>query len=187
VFFVMYLPSLFLYEKVSKQYQEIFVTHHVYDWHFSRASFLTTMDPAPFANAIQLIDHYNKGSSIYMISRYDNFLPFLSGKYLALPYSQLDLSIVTKKEFLNVINIIHMKKPKYIFVDTDVESNHFSDIMNPNDPLILMMGPKNPGYSLSAGRVLVLQNLKNVFNAIKNSYHKVAAGDLISVYERNNT
>lgn len=187
LFVFIYLPSLYFYKKVEHNYNAIFTTHHVYHWRFPRASFETTMNPAPFANAIKLIDQYSHGTSIYMVSRYDNFLPFLSGKYLALPYSQLDVSIVSKKEFRYVIDTIQKNKPQYIFIDSDISDNHFSDILDPRDPLTLMMQPNNTGYNLSAGRVLTLMNLRDIFNALKNSYHKVATGDLISVYKRNNT
>lgn len=179
-----YLPSLYAYEKSNKAYNDIFLTHYVYHWNFPLASFDTTMNPAPFENGIKLINRYNPGSSIYMISRYDNFLPFLSGKYLAFPYPQLDVSIVSHKEFNRIINIININKPKYIFVDTDIESNHFSDIVNPNSELGLKMGKNS--FDLSAGRMLDLMNLKNIFNAIEGSYHRVATSSLISVYERNN-
>lgn len=180
-----YLPSLFFYKLAQQRYNDIFKTHVVYQWTFPRAKFLSTMNPKPFENAISLINKYDKGPSVYMISRYDNFLPFLSDKYTAWPYEQLSLSIVSQKEFNNIISIINTKKPQFIFIDSDIKSDHFHDILGYNDPVELMFGPNHNGYNLSAGRVLALINLRDVFDAIKSSYHLIAKGDLIDVYRRN--
>ena len=181
---VFYLPSLGFYYKSLCAYNKVFKTHQLYQWNFPRAHFISTMDPKPFINSVQLIDHYSSASAIYLLSRYDNFLPFLAARYSALPFSQLDLSIVSKKEFDLVVTTLQQTKPRYLFVDNDIEQVHFDDILNPQDSFAVSLGALSEKYEQSLGRVLILNNLKLVFDVIKVNYKPITKGDMITVYER---
>lgn len=179
-----YIPSAIMFEKGILAYENIFKTHKLYQWDFKRAKFLSTMDPEPFKNAVYLIKKYDAKPDIYLISQYDNFLPFLSAKYSAFQYDQLDLSIVTEREFNYVVHKISTKKPKYIFIDSNIMSNHIHDIIGYNDPLDSMIAPNHQTYDLSAGRMLVLSNLRAIFLKIRPSYFLYKHGTLIDVYKR---
>lgn len=168
------------YFKDERAYKKIFTTHQVYQWNFPKAHFLSTMNPNVFSEAIEKINHYNQGPSIYIISKYDFLLSFLAEKYSAMPYSEMLTSLVSRIEVRESANLIRQAKPKYLFVDSDINESHFGDILDPADPLREVIDPK----WLSFGRVILLNVLREVFNRVSNEYRLVDKGYLISVYER---
>lgn len=180
-----YLPSLASYCVGWAKYQAIFATHKVYQWDFPRAKLQSTMNPQPFQESMILIQRYSQSKAIYIISQYDNFLPFLAGRYSAMPYLQLDLSIVTKKELAVAIAAIQEAKPQYLFVDSNIKDSHFYEVLDPNDAFVKVSDPiELRPYALSLGRAMTLLNLAAVFKGIEQDYQPIYRGALITVYQR---
>lgn len=178
VFAFFYMPLSITYVKSEDQYLTIFKEHKVYYWNIPTAKFYSTMDPRPFYDAIRLINKYSDKKGIYIISKYDNSLPFFAKKYSEMPFLQTDLSIVSDKEMQIAINAILTAKPDYLFVDSDIERNRVGDTSWLNDPLL------SPDiYALGRGRVLVLDNLSALFAAVKSSYRPIEQGQIITVYK----
>lgn len=175
----LFVPSIGAYYLDQRDYQKIFDTHKVHSWNLSRAKFSSTMEPSVFVNAVELIDKYSNGNSIYILSKYDNILPFLSAKYSAMPYPEMALSLVTSKEMDKSVELIRHHQPKYLFVDTDMTRSHFGDVFDPADPVSVYAVPV---YSASMGRALVLDNFAKVFEKISPLYESVEVGNLITVY-----
>ncbi len=175
-----FAPSIGSYVVDSRDYQNLFMTHKQYHWNFTRANFVSTMDPKVFENSVQLINKYSTGSNIYILSKYDNILPFLSMKYSAMPFTEMGLSLVTKKEMDESANLIRHDRPEYIFVDADMTRSHVGDVYVKNDPLSEFAAPV---YDASRGKAMVLDNFARVFNEIKSLYVPVEAGQLITVYK----
>ncbi len=160
-------------------YRNIFNNHLVYQWNFPNAHFQSTMDPSVFEEGVGMLKSYSDGNAIYIISKYDNLLPFLAGKYSAMPYLELSTSLVTDHEVAAAVNAILVNKPKYLFVDSDINSTNFGDILDPSTKLKKMIDPD----SLSAGRVRVLSESKRVFKKVASQYRLIKSGYLVSVYE----
>jgi hypothetical protein len=174
------LPSIGTYYLDQRAYQSVFEDHIVHKWNFPRAKFTSTMDPGVFGNAVELIDKYSNGNSIYLLSKYDNFLPFLSAKYSAMPYPEMALSLVSKKEMDAGVNLIRNDRPEYLFVDSDMARNRQGDIFKKDDPVTKYLGL----HDTSRGRVMVLDNFARVFKEISPLYEPVEVGQLITVYKR---
>lgn len=176
-----FLPSINSYYKEQRNYQRIFEEHKLYSWDFPRANFVSTMDPSVFKNAVQLINKYSMHQSIYILSKYDNILPFLSAKYSAMPFSEMALSLVTYKEMKESVGLIRRDRPEYLFVDTDIARSHTGDVYGKDDPVSVFAAPV---YDASRGRAMVLDNFAKVFKEIKDMYEPVETGQLITVYKR---
>lgn len=178
--FLLFLPSIGSYYMEQRDYQKVFEEHKLYRWNFSRAKFVSTMDPGVFENAVHLINKYSPHHSIYILSKYDNILPFLSVKYSAMPFTEMALSLVTKKEMDRSVDLIRHDRPEYIFVDSDIERSHQGDVYDKNDPVSEFAAPV---YDASRGRAMVLDNFSKVFKEIKHLYEPVETGQLITVYK----
>ncbi len=178
-FSFMFIPSAVTYFIAQRTFLRVFNDHRTYYWDMPTAQFVTTMDPAPFKNAIDLIHHYSHENGIYIISKYDNFLPFLAERYSEMPFLQMDLSLVTSKEVTMAAQTILKNHPTYLFVDSDIQSSRYGDLIWPNDSInakILNVS------ALSYGRFLVLRNLTKVFDLVSAHYQPIARGQLITVY-----
>lgn len=175
-----YLPAILAYNHEESRYFKVFRYHQIYAWDFPTAKFKSTMDPQPFIDAIALIHRYTNNNSMFLISKYDNLLPFLAQRYNAMPFLQTDLSMVTKKELNIATNAILLAKPLYLFVDSDINRNRQGDIFRQNDPLTQKLGT----YTVSLGRVLVLNNLTTLFNSVRNNYEPIQTSGLLTVYRR---
>jgi hypothetical protein len=137
------------------------------------------MDPAYFVDSISLIQTYAPSdNAIYLISKYDNFLPFLAKKYSAMPFFDLQWFLLTAKEVNLCIERIETQKPPYLFVDTDIERDLNGEIVTAD--LRFISGPG--GESLM--RVQRLNLLKDIFRAVKKDYEPVKHGMLLTVYKR---
>ena len=172
------LAGTFKYFHQMYQYNNIFKTHVVYQWNFPRLHVQSTMNPAVFQEAVGLINQYSQEDDIYLISKYDNILPFLSGKYSALSYSPIMMTLVTDREVENAASEILRASPKYLFVDSDISSDNKGDIVT-TSPLKDAID----NASLSAGRVMVLNENKRVFNKVSSQYQLIRSGYLVSIYE----
>lgn len=175
-----FIPGIFSYNMEQIEYNKVFKEHKLYRWNFARAQFLSTMDPGVFENAVQLIKKYSTGPSIYILSKYDNILPFLSAKYSAMPFSEMALSLVTMKEMDKSTDLILHNRPEYLFVDTDMKRSHVGDVFGKDDPVSKFAAPV---YDASRGRAMVLDNFSKVFKGIEGMYERVETGQLISVYK----
>lgn len=175
-----FLPSIGSYYMEQRDYQKVFAEHKVYRWNFPRAQFVSTMDPSVFENAVQLINKYSPSHSIYILSKYDNILPFLSAKYSAMLFPEMGLSLVTDKEMKESVDLIRRDRPEYLFVDTDIARSHMGDVYDKDDPVSVFAAPV---YDATRGRAMVLDNFGKVFSAIKGLYEPVETGQLITVYK----
>lgn len=175
-----FLPNTASYFLDKLAYYKIFQDHPVYRWDLPRARISTTMQPGVFTNAVDLIDKYAKGKSIFILSKYDNLLPFLAGKYSAMPYQEMALSLVTEKEMQKSVETIQSEHPEYLFVDSDMTRNHEEDVFMKEDAATIYLD----AYDASRGRAMVLNNFAKVFKKISPLYEPVEAGQLITVYKR---
>ncbi|GEM_PF-3743122 len=168
----------------ESDYNRTFLDHKLYRWDFNRAHFLSTMDPAVFVESVRLIDRYSVGRAIYIISRYDSLLPFLSERYSAMPYPSLNFYLVTDRETKAVGDVILHDRPQYLFVDSDINGIRIGDSADPNYSLD---SPQlNSAHSKSRS-ILMASEMQKIFNAVKNDYKLIEKGALISVYERKNS
>jgi len=183
---IIYVPSIYNYYFSKSnfsyisfyKYDQVFKNHRIYQWNFDTAKFISTMDPEYFENGVKLIKKYNPGNDVYIISKYDNILPFLAKKYSAMPFFDLASFLITEGEVNKSIAIIKNNKPRFIFIDSDINRDYFSDIINPKIPIIGYLNQE------SVLRVKRLNLLKDVFNAIRSDYQPIDVGNLITVYKR---
>lgn len=174
-----YVPGLFAYYTTKSEYERVFATHRTYEWNLERAQFRSTMDPKYFVDSVSLIQQYaNSENGIYIISKYDNLLPFLAKKYSAMPFFDVPWILLTENEVNLCIESIKTKKPPYLFVDTDIERNLNGEIVVTELPFV-----SNPGGE-SLLRVQRLNLLKDVFAAVKDDYELEMSRGLLTVYRR---
>jgi len=179
VFLLVYLNSLLFVLKGKKEYDDIFKSHKVYSWGLKRADIVSTIDPIYFKESIDLIRKYSLfKDGIYIISKYDNILPFLSEKYTEMPFIDMSWYFVTNKEVRNVLDLLRRNKPEYIYVDTDIYRNYNNDLIDIRIPKIGYLSQE------SAWRVQRMKLLNLVFEGISNDYSLCEKGILISVYKR---
>lgn len=163
------------------QYDKIFDQHVIYNWNLDRAHITSTMNPVYFENGVKLIEKYSKNQNgIYIISEYDNFLPFLSHKYSLMPFFDMKWYMVTPKELNKTIDLLKTKQPKYLFVDTGIDLNLNNEIIDSSVPTIGYLNQE------SVWRVQRLKLLNLVFQSVALNYTIVESGCLISVYKRIN-
>ena len=174
-----YVPGLFAYYTTKSEYEEVFATHRTYEWNLERAQFRSTMDPKYFVESVSLIQQYaDSENGIYIISKYDNVLPFLAKKYSAMPFFDVQWFLLTDKEVRLCIERIQNGKPPYLFVDRDMERNLNGEISVAEIPFVDSAG----GESLL--RVQRLNLLKDVFAAVKDDYELEMSRGLLTVYKR---
>ena len=181
---VVLFPGTLLYYMDYRDYRAVFQNHTTHYWNFPTAKFQSTMDPSVFEDSVRLINQYSDSKTIFLLSKYDNLLPFLSSKYNTMPFTEMGLSLVTTKELSTSIELIRRVRPKYIFVDTDMTRSHLGDIyeFEKNGSLNSFFAPYDM-VDASRGRALVLNNLAKVFKGVSDIYVPVAVGQLITVYE----
>ena len=174
-----YVPGLFAYYTTKGEYEKVFATHRTYEWNLEKAQFRSTMDPKYFVDSVSLIQQYaNSENGIYIISKYDNVLPFLAKKYSAMPFFDVPWMLLTENEINLCIESIKTKKPPYLFVDTDIERNLNGEILAARIPSV-----SNPGGE-SLLRVQRLNLLKDIFAAVKDDYELEMGRGLLTVYRR---
>lgn len=163
------------------EFETNFKNHRIYRWDFDRARVVSTIDPAPLKEAVALIQKYgtsNLSNGIYILSRYDNLLPFLADRYSLMPYFEMTYSLISNKETSSAISLLLDHKPRYIFVDTGIDLEK-----SPFDPWSKLYLTRFDRYERSSryGRLL---ELKKVFDAVRKDYEVIDRGQLISVYRR---
>ena len=180
VLFLAYVPTAISFYQDEHQYYRNFATHKIYQWPFETARLVSTMDPQLFVNAVSLIQQYAPEHSIYIISRYDDLLPALAGKYTAMPYNELLTNLLTSNDVTHVADVMKQKKPHYIFVDTDIARSFNNEIYHPDD----VLAKRYQLNMYSRDRVSTLNNIKLLYDRIRGDYKVAAKSELITVYER---
>lgn len=153
-----------------------FENHKCYKWAFERANIISTINPVPFADAAETINKYSTAKGIYLISKYDTVLPFLSGHYSMLPHFELNWFILDEGKYTQVINAFIAGRPEYIFVDSDISIQR-SDPWEDLEGLELSKPERASRY----GR---LNELRKVFLQVSSDYKLIEKGPLISVYRK---
>lgn len=179
---IIYLPSMGKYYREKAEYEKIFKTHLTYEWDFDNAKFTSTMNPIYFADAAELIRKYSHENGIYIISKYDAILPFLSKRYSAMPFFEVSNFLVTSKEIQECIDTINKRKPNYLFVDTDINRNLNTDIIN--DKAQSYFSGLDSMHEESVWRVQRLNLLKIIFHAVRDDYQPIEKGYLVTVYQK---
>jgi len=174
-----YVPGLVSYYKARHEYTHLFSNHKIYDWKLETAHFRSTMNPFYFTDSIFLIHEYEPSeNAIHLISKYDDLVPFLAGRYSAMPFFDLQWFLLSPKEVALSVERIKKNKPQYLFVDTDIERDFNGEI--------LLGGLQSIGFpgEESLHRVQRLHLLQEVFRAVKKDYVPVKEGVLLTVYKR---
>jgi hypothetical protein len=176
---LIYLDSVFKVIKSKRQYEKIFEHHKTYEWNMDRAHIVSTMNPLYFQNGVDLIQKYSKNQNgIYIVSEYDNFLPFLAHKYSLMPFFDMKWYLITLKELNKSIKTLQENKPEYIFVDTGIDRNLNNEVIDPKFPEIGYL------HQESTWRVQRLKLLNEVFQSVASDYELIEKGSLISVYKK---
>lgn len=181
LFAFIFSSSLYFMEEIKiKKARD---NHMTYDWKFEAAQIKSTANPLLLEKSVNLIKKYsNKSQSIYMISKYDNLLPILAGKYNLFPYNELVTNLVTYKDIDYVAKFLTEQKPEYIFVDRNIRNFHFGQIVNPKDPYLKELHNGYP-YESSVARGLMLYNLTLLYESfLRPQYEPIESDGLITVF-----
>ncbi len=173
-----YLPALATYACEVRTFRGQIDAHRLHRWELDRAQFSSTMPPGYFSESAGLIESFEPRKSVFLISKYDNLLPLLAGKYPGLPFDEASWFLLTPKETQLCIDSIRQAEPEHLFVDTDIRRSLFDDVLAPNEPLMFAPGPE------MLARARRLRELRRVFAAVENDYVLEKKGLLISVYRR---
>ena len=176
---IVYIGSVSRVQLNKRQYEKIFEHHKTYEWNMDRAHIISTMNPVYFQDGVDLIQKYSKGQNgIYIVSEYDNFLPFLAHKYSLMPFFDLKWYLITPKELDKSIKTLENKKPEYLFVDTGIDRDLSNEIIDSKLPKIGYL------HEESVWRAQRLKLLNVVFQGVASEYQLIEKGHLISVYKR---
>jgi hypothetical protein len=138
-FFIGFFWTIYMYpksfisliaEKINSRYSKIKAKY--YYWNYPGADFyLQDDDGKNFKLAVDKIKQYAKNDQeIVIISRYSALLHLMSGKTSLINHPNIENDIYSTKEFYNILNIININQPKYIFVHSSNYSQWYADIMN---------------------------------------------------------
>ncbi|MBD3843926.1 MAG: hypothetical protein IE909_19040, partial [Campylobacterales bacterium] len=176
---IIYVDSVSDVLKSKRQYEKIFDRHVTYEWNMDRAHIVSTMNPIYFQNGVNLIQKYCKDQNgIYIVSEYDNFLPFLAHKYSLMPFFDMKWYLITPQELNKSIRVLQKNKPEYLFVDTGIDRNLNNEIIDPKFPEIGYL------HQESIWRAQRLKLLNQIFESVADDYELVEQGYLISVYKK---
>ncbi len=108
--------------KEKSAFAENFRLHRTYAWQIPRARLIATVNPEVVQEAVDLIRHYSpeKDMRVYILSKYDSLLPFLSDRYSAMPFFEVSAFLFSEKEYRMVLNRLKDDKPRYLIVDTNI-------------------------------------------------------------------
>jgi hypothetical protein len=180
VFFALtLLPYSYLkYNKEKKSFNSNFIEHKTYQWGFHRAKLISTADPRDITQSINIIQKYSDKNNprIFILSKYDNILPFLSERYSAMPFFEVAAYLFSDKESEYVIQRLKDNKPQFLFIDTDI--NNFR---NNSWDLIYFSNFMNNERASRYGRYTIL---KNIFDQFSDNYKIIESSKLLTVYER---
>ena len=174
---LIFLAGSWNHEKTRTEYNGILASQHTYQWNMDRAKFISTMDPRYFEDSVAIIHRYSSEPAIHIISKYDNFVPFLAKRYSAMPYFELAKFLLSPRESAECVQQLMRDRPRFLFVDTDIERDFASDVVHRHAPLGGLNG-------VSRYHAEQMRSLQRVFLAVRDDYELVEQGLLISVYQR---
>ncbi len=175
--YALLLLGAFVFFYQEKRSLSIFSNHITHEWKMPKARIITTMDEEPFEKSVELIRKFEKEKGIYIISEYDNMLPFLADKYSAMPYPDLQWFINSDSEERQVIEELSSKRPKFLFTDALLMRDLAFESMDANVPLFGLLQAE------SLMRVQRIRALQRIFSSVKDSYDLVATDGLLSVWQ----
>ena len=164
-------------EKTRDEFLGLMATHKTFEWNLDRAALTSTMDPKYFEEGVALIKRYSLGPHIYIVSKYDNFLPFLARRYSAMPFFEVNSFLATPRDTQACIERIVSDQPDVLFVDTDIQRDYTVDIVH-------KAAPFNGLHNVSRHHVAQMRTMQKIFFAVKDDYELVEKGLLLSVYKR---
>ena len=151
-----------------------FETHRTYDWSFERARVGLHAQPRGHPRSGNIHKKVHAGQTkAYILSKYDNLVPFLANRYSATPFFDSISYLYSKKEYAMIVDKIESDKPLYLFADTNIED--YSDLW-------YVFNRYNPAET--ASRLGRYDLLKQIFDEVKTGYDKIEQGQLISVYRQ---
>jgi len=162
----------------KKDFTANFINHRTFVWNLERADLISTINPQPIMESISLIDKYNPkvNSGVYIISKYDNLLPFLAKRYSLMPSFYLQGYLRDNLATERAVSRILQDLPEYIYADSDLN-------LVPDDPWRALFS----GQWIEAERASRFgryNELRRIFDAVKDKYVKVESSGLLSVYKR---
>ena len=170
--------SVFNFYKEKRKVYKIFTNHKTYKWDMARANLITTIDTDLIREGINLIHKFDEGKKgIYIISKYDNLIPFLAERYSLMPYFEMNWHLFTDREVNDAIDRIRTGQPQYIFVDTNFDQETITD---PWSKIYTNYQDKKERTS----RIGRYNELKKIFTDIKADYAHVETGKLLTVYKK---
>lgn len=164
--------------KSKKTFADIFKYQKTYQWNFERANLISTINPEQITASVFLIQQYSsEQNGIYILSKYDGILPFLSKKYSAMPYFELAGYLLSPRQSNEALDSLIKDKPYYMFVDSNIDNSDKADLWAKiyNNNYIKLERASRLGRDIE---------LQKIFNRIADSYELVEKGTLISVYRR---
>ncbi len=176
---IILLFSFAHYEWLYSRYASVFKSHTSYEWDLPKANIVSTMSPELFKQSVHLIQRYSPEPGIFIVSEYDNFLPFLADKYSAMPFPDLQWFVNSETEKKACIDSIKSTRPKYLFTDAAIGRQFMYEVVDTHVPLI---GGMQSEAILRAHRLRVIQD---IFNAVKDDYTFREKSGLLAVWERN--
>lgn len=174
ILLVIILQNATIFYRQKALFLNNFASHRTYKWNYDRARLTTTINPEPINEGVSMIRRYSVDEpGIYIISRYDNLLPFLAERYSLMPFFEMSWHLFSDQESYEVIEMLRNRKPKYLFVDSNMGvENYLWDKLYPTF------------YNESAARRGRNEEMYKVFMAVGDDYEKVEKGALLSVYRR---
>jgi len=166
----------------KKYFLDNFKDHKTYAWGFERAHVVSTIDPALIDQSLALINNYSRqpDTGIYILSKYDNLLPFLSGHYSAMRYFSLSGYLLNEEALLRVVADLRRAKIEYLYVDRDILDDAvdlWQDIFSKHEYTDFLARERKARLGRSA-------LLRNIFYMINEEYVKVDEGGLLAVYKK---
>lgn len=155
-----------------------FNQHRIYHWDFDRAKIATTINPEPFRESIAQVQKYapRENSGIYLLSVYDNILPFLAKRYSLMPFFEMQWFVFSSKERAEAISRLKSQKPEYLFVENGIDKEH-------PDPWASYFNSPGANCERKSNQERRLE-LGKIFTAVEDDYEKIEEGVLLSVYRR---
>lgn len=163
------------YRHFNQEVERVFKSHKVYQWDKYGTNVRSTLNPAFFEPAVEIIKKYIPGEKgIYLISQYDFMLSFLAKKYSGMPHFDLMGNLATVKSIEDTIDHLKRQQPKYLFVDSDITAPYELNIASHNLSWMI--------YINGRMRLLAMRHLREIFEAVRDDYVLLEEGQLISVY-----
>lgn len=157
-----------------------FADHEIFRWDSPRMNIWSTMSPDLFDQAAGAIDRYSPDAKgVYMLSEHDTVLTFLANRYSRMPSSDIGTFIYNASTKADVIRTLKDERPAILFVDTCIECSAV-----PLTPTRKLPGLADIYQTRLRQKISRFEQMRDVFDTIKNDYTSVEAGPLITVYRR---